>query len=51
MKDILPKVPNRYEDVEGENRDDDHGVDHYFRPWNVFKKERAVQKQHYVICP
>lgn len=44
IKDILPRNPTRYEDVEDENREDDHGVDHYFRPWNVFKKEMSAVK-------
>lgn len=36
---LTPAEPDRFEDVEGEERKDDHGVDHYFRPWNVHKQK------------
>ncbi len=32
---IMPDKPISHEDVEGENREDDHGMDHYFRSWNI----------------
>ena len=39
VRNLVPKDANRHEDVEGENRKDDHGMDHYFRPWNVHKTQ------------
>jgi len=43
---LLPASPSQLTDVEGEARADDHGADHYFRPWNVHKKQiEEVKKQ------
>jgi len=44
-KFLLPPEPILFLDVEGEDRFDDHGADHYFRPWNVYKNEMNVLKE------
>ena len=39
VRKMVPKDADRHEDVEGEDRKDDHGMDHYFRAWNVHKTQ------------